>query len=98
MLQLKSMQTKINEKNYQIQELSGKLKRLSALKDNFKYIASLNHEYFSLDLGEGEYKFTEIQKFDLEKIYMEMSRFNLVRNDVGIQVNLTVPANPNSTF
>ena len=35
----------------------------------------------------GSKQYTETQKIDLEKLYMEMSRFNLQRRDVGTQVN-----------
>jgi len=57
---------------------------LTALKnvnDNFKYISSLNYEYFAINLGDGERKYTEIEKVELEKLYMEISKFNLTRKD-----------------
>lgn len=30
--------------------------------NNFKYIANLNYEYFAIDLGDGEVKYSEDQK------------------------------------
>lgn len=49
----------MNDKNLKIQQLSGKLKKLKGLYENFKYIASLNLEYFSLELGDGEKPYSE---------------------------------------
>ncbi|CDW87605.1 UNKNOWN [Stylonychia lemnae] len=98
MLQLKDMQSKLNDKNMKIQQLSGKLKRLTGLYDNFKYIASLNQEYFALELGEGEKAYSEQQKIDFEKFYMDISKYNLQTRDMGVQCNFMMSANPNSTL
>eukprot|EP00347_Sterkiella_histriomuscorum_P022586 403337924 len=96
MKQLKSMQQRINEKNTQIQELNGRLNRYNILKSNFKYIASLNHEYLGLDIESYDRVYDENTKVDLEKQYMQISKFNLVKQDIGIQANL--PPNPNATL
>lgn len=54
------------------------------MKSNFKYIAALNYEYLGLDLGIDEKLYDEQIKVDFEKQYMQTSRFNLVKCDVGI--------------
>lgn len=78
------MQQKINDKNQQLQELNTQLTFYKNVHDNFKYISSLNYEYFAINIGDGEHKYTEIEKVELEKLYMEISKFNLIRKDQGI--------------
>ena len=57
------------------------MKKNEALISNFRYIALLNYEYFSIELGDGLKKYTEKEKIELEKLYMGISRFDLERKD-----------------
>lgn len=53
------MQERIIEKNKEIEELSGQVKHNKACAENFKYVASLNQEYFEINLGDGKARYTE---------------------------------------
>lgn len=74
MQQFNLLQIKLNDKNNEISDLTTQLKQSKHLFDNFRYLASLNLEYFSLDIGDGKKKYSEKDKIDLEKAYIIISR------------------------
>jgi len=59
MAQFKQMQALINDKNEEIAQLTLQVKQCKVAADNFRYVAALNHEYFAIDLGDGELRYTE---------------------------------------
>lgn len=65
------MQTLINEKNQQIQELMNNQKYMQTLQENFKYIRTLNKDYLNVDIGNGKTAYTELEKVELERKYLE---------------------------
>jgi len=54
--------------------LTQRLKQSRHVIDNFRYISSLNLEYFRIDLGDGAKKYTEKDKIELEKVYLEICK------------------------
>ena len=53
------MQALINDKNEEIAQLTLQVKQGKVAADNFRYVAALNLEYFAIDLGDGEVRYTE---------------------------------------
>lgn len=46
-------------------------KYMQFLLDNFKYIKTLNKDYLNVDIGNGKKAYTELEKTQLERKYIE---------------------------
>ena len=49
--------------------------------ENFKYIRSLSEVYLNVDIGEGKVGYTEFDKVELERKYIEFVGHSITKKD-----------------